>query len=62
MSINTESDSGAEPRLPAGGLDEIAEALVEQARADGVALTGDGGLLGGLIQRVLEGGVGRGVV
>ena len=55
MSIDTEPDNVVEPRLADGGLDEIAEALVAQARADGVALTGDGGLLGGLIQRVLEG-------
>jgi len=55
MSIDTEPDNDMEPRQALGGLDEIADALVEQARTDGVALTGDGGLLGGLIQRVLEG-------
>lgn len=55
MSIDTEPGNAAEPNPAGGGLDEIAEALVAQARADGVALTGDGGLLGGLIQRVLEG-------
>ena len=55
MSIDTEPDHDGEPKPAEGGLDEIAEALVAQARADGVALTGDGGLLGGLIQRVLEG-------
>jgi transposase-like protein len=42
--------------LPAdAGLADIAERLVDQARADGVALTGDGGLLTGLVQRVLQG-------
>jgi len=40
---------------PLEGLDEIAATLVAQARADGVNLTGDGGLLTGLIGRVLEG-------
>ena len=33
----------------------MADQLVEQARADGVALTGEGGLLTGLVQRVLQG-------
>jgi transposase-like protein len=56
VSIDTEPNEETDLRSPAGGgLDEIAEALVAQARTDGVALTGDGGLLGGLIQRVLEG-------
>ena len=42
--------------LPAdAGLAEIADRLVDQAKADGVALTGDGGLLTGLVQRVLQG-------
>jgi ribosomal protein S10 len=35
-------------------LDRVADRLVEQARTDGVALTGPGGLLGGLTKRVLE--------
>ena len=35
-------------------LGAVADRLVEQARADGVALTGPGGLLGGLTKRVLE--------
>jgi transposase-like protein len=35
-------------------LDVVAERLVAQARTDGVALTGPGGLLGGLTKRVLE--------
>jgi putative transposase len=35
-------------------LDAVADRLVEQARTDGVALTGPGGLLGGLTKRVLE--------
>lgn len=42
--------------LPAdAGLAEIADRLVDQAKADGVALTGEGGLLTGLVQRVLQG-------
>ena len=35
-------------------LDRVADRLVEQARTDGVALTGPGGLLGGLTRKVLE--------
>jgi transposase-like protein len=35
-------------------LSQLAERLVDQARGDGVALTGDGGLLPQLIARVLE--------
>lgn len=35
-------------------LDRVADRLVEQARTDGVALTGPGGLLGGLTKKVLE--------
>jgi len=53
MTIDIEHDVTA--ASPPEGLDEIAAALVAQARADGVALTGDGGLLSGLIGRVLEG-------
>lgn len=42
--------------LPAdAGLAAVADRLVEQACADGVALTGEGGLLTGLIQQVLQG-------
>jgi transposase-like protein len=41
--------------LPAGR--ELAEQLVEQARAEGVDLVGPGGLLGGLTKRVLEAGL-----
>lgn len=51
-----------EPARPAGlalpadaRLSMVAEHLVDQARADGVALTGEGGLLTGLIQQVLQG-------
>ncbi|MCP4962239.1 MAG: IS256 family transposase, partial [Actinomycetia bacterium] len=41
--------------LPAdAGLGLVAERLVDQARADGVALTGEGGLLTGLVQQVLQ--------
>lgn len=39
---------------PSDDLDRVADRLVEQARADGVALTGPGGLLGGLTKKVLE--------
>lgn len=43
------------PALPEAGLGAVAERLVAQARAEGVALTGEGGLLTGLVQRVLQG-------
>ena len=36
-------------------LGDVADRLVDQARVEGVALTGEGGLLTGLIQRVLQG-------
>jgi putative transposase len=36
-------------------LSAAADQLVEQAKATGVALTGEGGLLTGLVQRVLQG-------
>ena len=39
------------------GLDVIASRLVEAARADGVALTGEGGLLPALLSRVLSAGL-----
>ncbi len=38
-------------------LGEVAEQLVAQARAEGVNLTGPGGVLTGLIRRVLETGL-----
>lgn len=39
---------------PDASLALVAEKLVDQARADGVSLTGDGGLLTGLVQQVLQ--------
>ena len=39
------------------GLDLIAARLVEVAQADGIALTGDGGLLPALLSRVLTVGL-----
>ena len=36
---------------------EWAEALVDRARADGVELTGEGGLLTGLVKQVLQAGL-----
>lgn len=41
------------PERPAG-LDDLAEQLVEQARASGIALTGPDGLLSGLTRQVLQ--------
>lgn len=58
---NTKSETGIEPAngarlaLPAdAALAEVADRLVDQARADGIALTGQDGLLTGLIQQVLQ--------
>jgi transposase-like protein len=54
---------GSSPDLPvpAGGdpaaMDEWAARLVDQARADGIALTGDGGLLTDLMRHVLQRGL-----
>jgi hypothetical protein len=45
--------------VPAGGgesLQDWAELLVARARADGVALTGEGGLLTGQMRHVLQTG------
>jgi transposase-like protein len=58
MNTPTESDMGGRGELvlaPDALLGAAADRLVEQARADGVALTGEGGLLTGLVQRVLQG-------
>lgn len=50
------SNESAEAETAAGPeLGAVAEQLVEQARAEGVALTGEDGLLTGLVQRVLQG-------
>ncbi len=49
------SASSALALPPDAGLALVAERLVDQARADGVALTGEGGLLTGLVQQVLQG-------
>ena len=51
----TDQIMSAEPTREAAGEAELrdwAEALVERARAEGVELTGDGGLLTGLVRRV----------
>lgn len=56
---NLPAEAGAETglALPAGDMSEWAEALVAQARTDGVELTGEGGLLTGLIRQVLQTGL-----
>ena len=54
------SSTGPPFRLPPSGSpagQELAEQLVEQARAEGVDLVGPGGLLGDLTKRVLEAGL-----
>lgn len=57
----TGEGSWADLPVPAGGdpasMDEWAARLVDQARADGVALTGDGGLLTDLMRHVLQRGL-----
>ncbi len=54
-------DASPDLPVPAGGdpasMDEWAARLVDQARADGVALTGDGGLLTDLMRHVLQRGL-----
>ncbi len=40
---------------PDAALADVADQLIDQARTDGLALTGQGGLLTNLIQRVLQG-------
>lgn len=56
------SDAGSEWELPPPATvgrpaAELAETLVEQARAEGVELVGPGGLLGDLTKKVLEAGL-----
>lgn len=55
------SDTSIEPARSPGlvlppdtALADVATRLVDQARVDGISLTGDGGLLTGLIQQVLQ--------
>jgi len=58
--VNLAVDTDAVPRRgpvqpAAGGVDgDLVAELVEQARASGLQLTGDGGLLQQLTKRVLE--------
>jgi putative transposase len=58
---STVSSTGTAFELPPSGPPaagrELAEQLVEQARAEGVDLVGPGGLLGDLTKRVLEAGL-----
>ena len=51
--VSTASDGG----IGDADLSVIAGHLVDQARADGIALTGDGGLSPALVARVLETGL-----
>lgn len=55
LPADTDGETGL--ALPAGDMSEWAEALVAQARTDGVDLTGEGGLLTGLIRQVLQTGL-----
>jgi len=55
---NTEMEPAMSAELvlpPDATLAMVADQLVAQAQSDGVALTSEGGLLTGLIQRVLQG-------
>lgn len=59
-SSSTPSLTGTPFRLPPSGSPaerELADQLVDQARAEGVDLVGPGGLLGDLTKRVLEAGL-----
>ena len=49
--------AGADPERAEGSLEVIAGRLVDQARSDGIALTGEGGLLPVLVAKVLETGL-----
>ena len=56
----TDQDVPAAPAEEAAGeaaMQDWAELLVERARAEGVELTGDGGLLTGLVRQVLQTGL-----
>ncbi len=60
MNMNNNSAGGEVELASSAGLARtdfgaVADRLVEQARQQGVALTGDGGLLTGLVQQVLQG-------
>lgn len=63
--MNNESTASSTELVPTGSgdgigdtdLSVIAKHLVDQARADGIALTGGGGLLPALVARVLETGL-----
>jgi putative transposase len=64
MAMTKESTNGETGLVPAGrglpddaAMREWAEELVARARAEGVELTGDGGLLTGLVRQVLQTGL-----
>ena len=50
-------DRSAVPAVDGMGMREWAEQLVERARSEGLELTGDGGLLTGLVRQVLQTGL-----
>jgi hypothetical protein len=62
MSMSKENTSRV-PAVPAGlpgdepALAEIARQLVERARGEGIALTGQGGLLPALVANILQAGL-----
>jgi hypothetical protein len=50
-----EQTAGDEPAASAGGLDvQLAQELIERAKAEGVSLVGPGGLLAGVTKTVLQ--------
>jgi len=55
--LPAETDDKTGLAVPAGDMSEWAEALAAQARNDRIELTGEGGLLTGLIQQVLQTGL-----
>ena len=57
MDDNATTTSSTRTGPPAAVMPDLAERLVDQARADGVELIGPGGLLGDLTKRVLEAGL-----
>jgi putative transposase len=60
MSKTNKNESAIEPARsgevlpPDAAMADVAERLIDQARSDGIALTGAGGLLTGLVQQVLQ--------
>lgn len=53
--VTASEEQGAEPAVLSAAEDQLLRELTERARAGGLKLTGEGGLLGQLTKRVIEG-------